>query len=121
MALDFNDDKPIYIQLGAMIEDMILTGNLKEGEQVPSTTEISTVYKVNPATALKGINLLVADGIIYKKRGMGMFVQEGAREIIKEKKKQEFCGEFIQQTIETAKKLDIKKEDIIKMITENWN
>lgn len=121
MTLDFSDDKPIYIQLGAMIEDMILTGALKEGEQVPSTTEISTVYKVNPATALKGINLLVADGIIYKKRGLGMFVQEGAREIIKKKKQKEFYSEFIQQTIETAKKLDIKKEDIINMITENWN
>ena len=75
------NDIPIYIQVAKGLEENIFIGLYKEGEQIPSTTEISIGYNLNPATVLKGVNLLVNEGIIYKKRGIGMFVSEGAREI----------------------------------------
>ena len=82
MLSNLGEDKSIYLQISEMIEDEILRDIIKEEEQVPSTTELSKFYKINPATAGKGINLLVDKGIIYKKRGIGMFVQAGAKEQI---------------------------------------
>ena len=72
--MNFEDDRPIFMQIAEGIEDAILSGVFPEESQIPSTTEISVNYKINPATALKGINILVDDNVIYKKRGIGMFV-----------------------------------------------
>ncbi len=81
MKLDFHADRPIYLQLAEAIENEILKGTLGgEDEQVPSTTEISVKAKINPATALKGgMNLLVDEGILYKRRGVGLFVKAGGQ------------------------------------------
>ena len=79
MNLDFNSEKPIFVQVADGLEDAILTGAFEEGSQIPSITEISVTLKINPATALKGINILTENGIVYKKRGVGMFVAEGAK------------------------------------------
>lgn len=116
MLLDFNSEKPIYIQLAEVIEDDILKGIFQEEEQVVSTTEISVNFKINPATAGKGINLLVDEGILYKKRGVGMFVCTGAKEKILQKRKDGFYDSYIMALLEEASKLNISKEDIIKMI-----
>ncbi|WP_202709960.1 GntR family transcriptional regulator [Sporosalibacterium faouarense] len=116
MLLDFNSDKPIYIQISEAIEDDILKDIYKEEEQVISTTELSVSLKINPATARKGLNLLVDDGIIYKKRGVGMFVCDGAKDKILEKRKKSFYDNFISSLLEEASKLKISKEEIIKMI-----
>ena len=72
-----NDQSLIYLQIARMLEDDILRGVYREEEQVPSTNELARGYNINPATAAKGINLLVADGILYKRRGIGMFVSKG--------------------------------------------
>ena len=77
MYLDLDGDKPIYVQMAEWIEENILSGTFPEETQIPSTTDISAQYKINPATALKGVNILVDKGIIYKKRGLGMFVSKG--------------------------------------------
>jgi DNA-binding transcriptional regulator YhcF (GntR family) len=90
MLLNFNSEKPIYLQLAEAIEDDILKGIFEEETQVPSTTDISVGLKINPATAGKGINLLVDEEILYKKRGVGMFVSLGARQKITEKRKEVF-------------------------------
>ena len=82
-----NDQSLIYLQIAKMLEDDILRGVYQEEEQVPSTNELARGYNINPATAAKGINLLVADGILYKKRGIGMFVSQGAGEAVKQKRK----------------------------------
>ena len=74
-----NQEKSIYLQIKEMIERDILRDILLEEERVPSTNELAKLYAINPATAAKGINLLVEEGILYKKRGIGMFVAEGAR------------------------------------------
>lgn len=116
MLLNFNNEKPIYIQLADAMEDDILKGIFEEEAQVPSTTEISISFKINPATAGKGINMLVDEEILYKKRGVGMFVSGGAKEKILRKRKEVFYNNFILSLLEEASKLDIPKEEIISMI-----
>lgn len=116
MILDLNDEKPIYLQIAEAIENNILKGTFQEEAQVISTTEISINYKINPATAGKGMNVLVDEGIIYKKRGVGMFVSTGAKNKILEKRRRSFPQGFIQPLLEEASKLGISKEEIIGMI-----
>lgn len=77
MLINFNDERPIFIQIAEGIEDAILSGAFKEESQIPSITELSVNYRINPATALKGINLLVDEGIIYKKRGLECLLHKG--------------------------------------------
>ncbi len=120
MKLDFNIDKPIYLQLSEELEDAIISGAYQEETQIPSTTEISVNYKINPATALKGINILVDNGIVYKKRGLGMFVANGAKEKILEKRKVDFFESYIKSLVTEAKKLSISKEDILKMLERGF-
>lgn len=121
MNFDFNSDKPIYLQLAEGVEDAILSGAYEEETQIPSTTEISVSYKINPATALKGINRLVDDGIVYKKRGLGMFVSTGAKEKILDKRKVTFFETYVTSLVSEARKLSISKEDIIKMLERGFD
>ena len=86
MKIDFASQTPIFVQVQQGLEDEILSGVYREGEQIPSITELAASYKINPATALKGINLLVDAGIVYKRRGIGMFVCDGALQKLKEKR-----------------------------------
>ncbi len=118
MQIDFDIDIPIYIQIASQIEDSILSGAFAEEAQIPSTTEISTIYKINPATVLKGVNILASQDILYKKRGVGMFVKAGAVKKIREKHRQSFYEDYIVKLLAEAKKLDIKEKDIIRMITK---
>lgn len=114
--LQLNDDKSIYLQIGQMIEDSILRGIFLEGERVPSTNELARLYSINPATAAKGINLLVEQEILYKKRGIGMFVNEGAVEKIRLARKAGFYEQFVVNLISEAKALGITKEELVEMI-----
>ncbi|ACL69209.1 GntR family transcriptional regulator [Halothermothrix orenii] len=116
MELKNDSNIPIYIQIANMIEDQILERTLEEDEKVYSTNELSVLLHVNPATARKGLNLLVNEGILYKKRGVGMFVKKGAVEIIKSKRKTSFFNEYIPEIIREAKKLEIGKDELIDMI-----
>jgi len=116
MKINLESERPIYLELASEIEDSILSGAFKEGTQIPSTTEISVNFKINPATALKGINILVDEEIIFKKRGLGMFVSEGAVEKIRGKRKQEFCDAYIKALLSEAEKLGISKQEIFDMI-----
>lgn len=86
----FDESRPIFLQLAEMLEDGIISGAFPEEGQIPSITEYSAALKINPATALKGINLLVEEGLIYKKRGVGMFVSTGAREKLLQKRRENF-------------------------------
>lgn len=107
---------PIYIQIAEIIKDQILEHIIEEGEKVYSTNELSVLLKVNPATARKGLNLLVDEGIVYKKRGVGMFVKEGAADKIKSNRTEKFFKDYIINMIREAEKLGINKKEIIKMI-----
>ena len=109
-------EKSIYIQIKEMIENDILRDILLEEERVPSTTELAKLYSINPATAAKGINLLAAEGILQKKRGIGMFVAQGAREKITAKRKKNFYDDYIKSLLAEAGSLGITKRELIEMI-----
>lgn len=121
MQINFQDERPIFIQIAEQIEDAILSGAFPEETQIPSTTEISVSYKINPATALKGINMLVDSGIVYKKRGVGMFVATGAVNLLLEKRKKEFAEKYIDSLVKEAKRLKLTREDIFSMIERGFN
>ena len=112
-------EKSIYIQIKEMIESDILRDILLEEERVPSTNELAKLYAINPATAAKGVNLLVDEGILYKKRGIGMFVAEGAKERIMKKKKEHFYDDYIKSLMAEARNLGITKQELIAMIEES--
>ena len=113
-----NDQSLIYLQIARMLEDDILRGVYREEEQVPSTNELARGYNINPATAAKGINLLVADGILYKRRGIGMFVSKGARDKILTKRKAAFAENHVVPLLAEARSLGISKEELLTMIGE---
>lgn len=109
-------EKSIYIQIKEMIENDILRDILLEEERVPSTNELAKLYSINPATAAKGINLLAAEGILQKRRGIGMFVAQGAREKITAKRKKNFYDDYIKSLLAEAGSLGITKRELIEMI-----
>lgn len=121
MKLDFESSKPIFLQIAEGIEDAILSGAFPEGQQIPSITELSASYKINPATALKGINLLVDEDIVYKKRGVGMFVNNGATEKLQQIRRDQFYDNYIASLVEEAKRLGLTAEDIKNMIERGFN
>ncbi len=114
-----SQEKSIYIQIKEMIENDILRDILLEEERVPSTNELAKAYSINPATAAKGVNLLVDEGILYKKRGIGMFVQTGAKKKIMEKRKKNFYDDYVKRLMAEAASLGITKEELIAMIRED--
>ncbi|KAF5058265.1 GntR family transcriptional regulator [Acetobacterium wieringae] len=120
MQINFEDERPIFVQIADGIEDAILTGAFEESGQIPSITELSVSYKINPATALKGISLLVDEGIIFKKRGVGMFVAPGAVSKLRDKRKELFFDHYIKKLIEEAKKLGITNEEILGMVERGY-
>lgn len=120
LKIDFDDERPIFLQIAENIEDAILSGAFPEETQIPSTTEISVTYKINPATALKGMNMLVDTGIIYKKRGVGMFVSEGAANRLMEKRKDQFYEAYVLKMLDEAKRLNVTKNDMIQMIERGF-
>lgn len=120
MVFRFTDDKPLYVQIAGQLEDAIFTGAYAEETQIPSTTELSVSLQINPATVLKGMNILVSDGIIYKKRGLGMFVSTGATEKIKRKRQGSFYESFIFPLVCEAKKLGLGINEINDLIERGW-
>ena len=120
MQINFNSERAIFMQVAEGIEEGILSGAYPEQSQVPSTTEISVLYKINPATALKGVNLLVEEGILYKKRGLGMFVCEGAQEMLQKKRKAAFFEEHIATLIREARRLEIDLKELLKQIETSY-
>lgn len=111
-----SQEKSIYIQISEMIENDILRDIIEEEEKVPSTNDLAKLYMINPATAAKGVNILVDSGVLYKKRGIGMFVSTGAKELIKERRKAEFYENYVKTIIEEAKNLSITREELVNMI-----
>ena len=116
-----DDGRPIFIQIAERIEDDIIEGGLPEESQVPSTNQFAAFYKINPATAAKGVNLLVDEGILYKKRGIGMFVAEGARVKVMEKRKEQFFEQYVVTMIQEAEKLGITADQLTDMIRRGDN
>lgn len=111
-----DENRPIFVQIAERIEEDILAGRLAEEEQVPSTNQFAALYQINPATAAKGVNLLVDQGILYKKRGVGMFVATGSRERLMEKRRELFFEHYVVAMLREATRLGIEEEQVIAMI-----
>lgn len=109
-------EKSIYLQIAEMIETDILRDILLEEERVPSTNELTKLYAINPATAAKGVNILVDEGVLYKKRGIGMFVSAGAKEAILSRRKNEFYDNYVKKLLEEAASIGLGKEEVIQLI-----
>ena len=118
MKPEFNAEKSIYLQIAESIEDDILQKNIEEETQVPSTNQMAVMYRINPATAAKGINMLVNEGILYKKRGIGMFVSTGAVKKIRSKRKTSFYEKFVIPLMNEASRLEISKDEIRNMVNK---
>lgn len=120
MQLKLDEDKPIFLQFAEELEEDILKGIFEEESQIPSTTEVAIKFKINPATANRGVNLLVDEGIIYKKRGIGMFVATGAREKIVSKRRSAFYENYVLPLIKESKNLDLTKSEILNMVERGY-
>ena len=120
MNIDTTIEKPIFIQIAEQLEDSIFTEIFPEETKIPSTNEISALLNINPHTVLKGMNMLVDEDIIYKKRGLGMFVKEGAVEKIRRKRQGLFYTQYVAALIEEAQKLQMTKDEIITLIERGY-
>lgn len=120
MHFEFDQSAPIYQQLADQMEEMIFSGLFPEGQQVPSTTQLSQELHINPATVLKGMNLLVDHHLLEKKRGLGMFVTKGAKERIMEKRKEVFYQNYVVSLIKEATKLQITEDHLLSLIQRGY-
>ncbi|WP_117170114.1 GntR family transcriptional regulator [Paraliobacillus sediminis] len=116
MSKSLDDKKPIFIQIKEVIEDQIINDQLKAHDQIPSTNQLVQFYKVNHITVSKGINLLVEEEIIYKKRGVGMFVAEGAKDKLVLQRRDGFAEEFVLPMLKEARKLQLPDNEIVKIM-----
>ena len=109
-------DRPIFLQIAELIENSIIDGSLVEEAQVPSTNELAAFHRINPATAAKGVNQLVSEGTLYKRRGIGMFVAGGARARLRERRRERFTEQYVEPLLAEARKLGIGHDELMKMI-----
>src|SRR5215471_7168718 len=109
-----DENRPIFVQIAERIEEDILAGRL--AEEVPSTNQFAALYQINPATAAKGVNLLVDQGILYKKRGLGMYVASGALARLLEKRREQFFERYVVTMLKEAERLGITTDQLTEMI-----
>ena len=113
MNREWNDSQPIYRQLRDRVVAMILDGVLKDGDPLPSVRTVAAEYRVNPLTVLKGYQELVNEGLVETRRGLGMFVNPGARDLLLEGERQKFLGEEWPRISETIQRLGLKAEELL--------
>ncbi|HLR64878.1 MAG TPA: GntR family transcriptional regulator [Pseudogracilibacillus sp.] len=116
VKLDPTSTKPIYLQIAEWLENEILQGHFQEDDKVHSQYTLAEMFQINPATAAKGLTALGEAGILYDRRGLGKFVQAGAREKLKEKRKKVVMETLIEQLIKEANYLNIDKKEVLNMI-----
>lgn len=111
-----NATQPLFRQIATLVEDSIVDGTLAEGVQAPSTNELAAFHNINPATARKGLTVLVDLGILEKHRGIGMFVAEGATELIRQRRRGDFAAEYVAPLIDEAVRLGYDREGLLDLI-----
>jgi GntR family transcriptional regulator len=112
----FDDRSPIYQQIADRIKNDILSGALAEGDQVMSTNQYAAFYRINPATAAKGFHLLTEEGIVHKRRGIGMFVSDHARETLRDERRRRFFVEVLEPMLAEANVIGIPVAEIVQRI-----
>jgi GntR family transcriptional regulator len=113
-----DESRPIFQQIAEQIENDIISGALPEETQVPSTNELAVFLRINPATAGKGVGLLVDAGVLYKKRGIGMFVASGARTRLVAERRERFRDQYIAPLLAEARKLGIEPAELARLIRD---
>lgn len=116
MNVDPSRETPLFVQIAESIEDDVFTGVYGVGDRVPSTNEVAALFGINPHTVLKGMNLLVDEGIIHKRRGMGMYVSDGALETIRAKRQAAFAERYVDALVAEARKLGMSKEQVLTLV-----
>lgn len=111
-------DGPIFQQLADRITDEIMAGTFAEESSVPSTNEYAVFFQISPITAAKAVNVLVEQGVLYKKRGIGMFVTSGARELLQERRRTEFRKRYVGPLVREAQLLGIDRNEVDAMIDQ---
>jgi GntR family transcriptional regulator len=109
---------PLFVQVAGRLADEIADGTLPEGERVPSTNELAAYYRINPATAAKGISVLTDDGLVEKRRGIGMFVAAGARARLLDERRKRFTERYVEPLVAEASRLGINADELAAMIRE---
>jgi GntR family transcriptional regulator len=111
-----DEGAPLFVQIAERLAEEIADGGLAEGERVPSTNELAAFYRINPATAAKGINALVDDGLLEKRRGIGMFVAAGARRRLLDERRTRFTERFVEPLVAEASRLGIDADELVALI-----
>ncbi|WP_206511101.1 GntR family transcriptional regulator [Rhodococcus sp. BGS-1C] len=114
-----DEGRPLFVQIAEMIENSIIDGTYADEAQVPSTNELAAFHRINPATAGKGLAKLVADGILYKRRGIGMFVTTGASDALRFRRREDFAKQYIEPLITEANKLGMTVDEL-KTMLDTW-
>jgi GntR family transcriptional regulator len=114
-----DDGAPIFSQIAERLAEDIAEGTLAEGDRVPSTNELAAYYRINPATAAKGINVLTDSGLVEKRRGIGMFVAVGARDRVLGDRRQRFAQRFVDPMMAEAARLGIDTDALLSLIRES--
>lgn len=112
------DGRALFLQIAEQVEGSIIDGSLAEDTQAPSTNELAGFYRINPATAAKGVNMLVEKGVLHKRRGIGMFVAAGARELLLAERRTVFADRFIAPLLEEAQRIGLEPDDVAALIRE---
>lgn len=115
-----DDTRPLFLQIAERIEDSIVDGSLPEDAQAPSTNELAAFYRLNPATAAKGVNLLVDKGILAKRRGIGMFVAPGARRALLAERRAAFAASYVEPLVVEAEKLGLDETALTALLREHF-
>lgn len=113
-----DEGRAIFLQIAQTVEDSVLDGSLLEESQAPSTTELAAFHRINPATAAKGVNLLVDKGVLYKRRGVGMFVAGGARELLLAERRSNFAERFLEPLLNEARAIGLTSQDVAAMLRD---
>ncbi|AOS65055.1 GntR family transcriptional regulator [Actinoalloteichus hymeniacidonis] len=114
----FDDRSPIYQQIAERIKNDILSGELAEDAQVMSTNQYAAFYRINPATAAKGFHQLIEEGVLYKRRGIGMFVSQGAAKALRGQRRQRFFEEVVDAMIAEARIIGISLDEVVQRIQD---
>lgn len=113
-----DEGRPLFLQIAEAIEDSIVDGTLAEDTQAPSTNELAAFYRINPATAAKGVAMLTDKRVLVKRRGIGMFVSVGARDILLRERRTAFADRFIDPLLAEARTLGLGEDDLAALLRE---
>lgn len=116
-----DEGTPLFVQIAERLAGEIADGGLAEGERVPSTNELAAFYRINPATAAKGISLLADEGLLDKRRGIGMFVADGARATLLARRRAEFTERYVEPLLAEATRLGVDADELFALIKEASN